>query len=210
MIRRIVPTIFATGARTQPSRYADGMPEPWLVVIDMQRVFAEPPSPWAAPRFGEALAGVERLLPAFSGRTVFTRYVAPLRPTGAWVPYFELWPFALVPHDDPLYELVPELATASQKAVIETREAFGKWDDGLSAAIEGSRELVLAGVATDCCVIATALAAGDAGVRVRVVADACAGGTDADHERALAAMALFAPLVELTSVDEVLRDRLGD
>jgi len=28
---------------------------PWLVVIDVQRIFGEPPSPWAAPRFAEVL-----------------------------------------------------------------------------------------------------------------------------------------------------------
>ncbi len=177
---------------------------PWLVVIDMQRVFAEPPSPWTAPRFGEALAGVQRLLPAFAGRTVLTRYVAPLAPTGAWADYFEVWPFALVPHDDPLYELVPELGALD--APVETRESFGKWDDGLAVAAHGARELVLTGVATDCCVIATALAAADAGIRVRLVADACAGGTDVDHERALAAMALFSPLIELTDVASVLAE----
>ena len=176
----------------------------WLVVIDMQRVFARPPSPWAAPAFDRALAGTRRLLPAFSGRTVFTRYVAPLQPQGAWVAYFEQWPFALVPHDDPLYEIVPELRDAAQNAVVETRESFGKWDDRLAAAIGGARDIVLAGVATDCCVIATALAAGDAGVRVRVAADACAGGTEEDHERALATMALFAPLVEVTTIDALL------
>ncbi len=186
-----------------PDRYCGGM-SAWLVVVDMQRVFAEPPSPWAAPRFDEALAGVRRLLPAFAGRTVLTRYVAPLEPTGAWVPYFELWPFALVPHDDPLYELVPALRDAAEDAAVVTRASFGKWDDGLAAAIDGAREIVLAGVSTDCCVIATALAAGDAGVRVRVAADACAGASDADHERALAAMALFAPLVEITDVAAVL------
>lgn len=175
----------------------------WLVVVDMQRIFAEPPSPWAAPAFDRALAGTRRLLPAFSGRTVFTRYVAPLRPSGAWIPYFEQWPFALVGHDDPLYEVVPALRDAAEHALVETRESFGKWDDRLRAAT-GATELVLAGVSTDCCVIATALAAGDAGVRVRVAADACAGASDADHERALAAMALFAPLVEVTTVDAVL------
>ena len=52
--------------------------------------------------------------------------------------------------------------------------------------------MVLAGVSTDCCVLSTALAAADAGVRVRVVADACAGVSEAGHERALAAMALKA------------------
>ena len=44
----------------------------------------------------------------------------------------------------------------------------------------------------------------DAGVRVRVVADACAGASRADHERALAAMALYAPLIEITTSDAVL------
>ena len=29
---------------------ADG----WLVVVDLQRVFGDPGSPWAAPRFGDA------------------------------------------------------------------------------------------------------------------------------------------------------------
>ena len=184
------------------SAYRDGMP-PWLVVIDMQRIFADAMSPWAAPRFSEALAGVQRLLPAFSGRTILTRYVAPLEPTGAWLPYFEQWPFALVPQEDPLYDLVPELQGLDVR--IETRERFGKWDDGLAAAIGGSRDIVLAGVATDCCVLATALAAGDAGLRVRVAADACAGASDDDHARALAAMSLFAPLVEITWVDALVQ-----
>jgi nicotinamidase-related amidase len=63
---------------------------------------------------------------------------------------------------------------------------------------------VLCGVATDCCVIATALAASDAGTFVRVVGDACAGSSDAAHERALAIMAGFAPQVTVTSVEEEL------
>jgi len=34
-------------------------------VIDMRRVFAEPGSPWATPRYAEAAAGERRLLPAY-------------------------------------------------------------------------------------------------------------------------------------------------
>jgi nicotinamidase-related amidase len=60
------------------------------------------------------------------------------------------------------------------------------------------------GVATDCCVLSTVLAAADAGVPVRVVGDACAGSTDDDHRKALELMALYAPLVALTSTAEVL------
>jgi hypothetical protein len=40
-------------------------------------------SPWAAPDFSKALAQVERLLPAYRGRAVLTRYVPPNALTGA-------------------------------------------------------------------------------------------------------------------------------
>jgi nicotinamidase-related amidase len=175
---------------------------PWLVAIDLQHVFGASGSPWSSPTFETAAAGVERLLPAFGDRAVFTRYVAPANPRGAWKPYFAVWPFALVPADDPLYELDPRFAHAPR---IETRETFGKWDAGLHAAVGGSDEIVLAGVSTDCCVLSTALAAADAGIHVRVVVDACAALTATDHERAILTMSMYAPLIELTTVDAVLR-----
>jgi len=174
----------------------------WLVVIDMQRIFGEPSSAWFTPRFAEASAAIQRLRPSFSERTVFTRFLAPERPIGAWVPYYETWDFALDPANAALYELMPEFR-GSAGPVID-RTTFGKWDTGTHAAIGGSHEIVLVGVSTDCCVISTALAAADAGVHVRVVEDACAGVTDRDHERALGAMALYAPLIEITTVAGVL------
>lgn len=180
------------------------MADPALLVVDMQRVFAQSPSPWASPDYARAAAGVERLLPAFEGRTVFTRYVAPLEPSGAWREYFELWPFALVPHDDPLFDLTEPFATAARNAPVETRASFGKWDDGTAAALGGPSEIVLVGVSTDCCVLSTALAAADAGVHVLVPEDACAGASSADHHRALDAMSLYGPLIEITTVDAVL------
>ncbi|QDZ14810.1 cysteine hydrolase family protein [Humibacter ginsenosidimutans] len=174
---------------------------PWLVVIDMQTVFGDPESGWYTPRFEEARAGIRRLMPAFGDRVVHTRFEAPVRPSGAWVAYYEQWPWALVPGDSSLYDLVDQ-PDATHRLVTET--TFGKWGPVLEAATAGSRELVLAGVSTDCCVISTALPAADAGVHVRIATDACAGATDADHARALDAMALYAPLIELTDVDAVL------
>lgn len=174
------------------------MSAPWLVVIDMQRVFAAG-TPWASPDYATAAAGVERLRPAFGERVVFTRYVAPAEPQGAWVGYFARWPFALVPEDDPMYELA--LDPGDHQVV--TRPTFGKWGAELATATAGSAELVLAGVSTDCCVLSTALAAADAGVHVRVVADACAAASPADHQRSLDAMAFYAPLVEITTVAEL-------
>jgi nicotinamidase-related amidase len=176
-----------------------------LVAIDMQEIFGRPGSPWATPDYASASAGIERLLPAFGAETIFTRFVAPAEPRGAWVPYYEQWSFALVPDGDPLYALTSPFREVARR--IETRPTFGKWDAAFATAMGDATEMVLAGVSTDCCVLSTALAAADAGVHVRVVADACAGVSAADHRRALDAMALYAPLIEITDVDEVLASR---
>jgi nicotinamidase-related amidase len=181
-----------------------GSPDaPWLMLIDMQRIFGEPGSDWFTPRYSEASAGSVRLREAFGSRVAFTRFQAPEKPHGSWVPYYEQWPFALDPANAPLYELMPEFEVAD--AVIIDRTTFGKWDEASHEAIGGGHELVLGGVSTDCCVISTALAAADAGVRVRVASDACAGVSDLDHQRALDVMALYAPLIEITTVDDILR-----
>ncbi|GAA4157634.1 isochorismatase family protein [Gryllotalpicola daejeonensis] len=175
----------------------------WLVVVDMQNVFADG-SPWASPDYATASAGIRRLMPAFGDRVVFTRYVAPAHPRGEWVQYFENAQFALVPPDDPLYDFTSEFHPVKHPVV--TREVFGKWGLDLKAVLGGASEIVLTGVSTDCCVIATALPAADDGVHVLVPADACAGASPADHQKALDVMTLFTPLIELTSVDALLAD----
>jgi nicotinamidase-related amidase len=180
-----------------------GSAEPaWLVVVDMQVIFARPGSPWRTPGFADAAAGISRLLPAFGDRVVYTRFVAPEKPTGAWVDYYRDWPFALVPPDSPDYDLVPELPAAGHPVVSET--TFGKWGPALAEAVRGGTELVLTGVSTDCCVLSTALGAADAGVHARVVSDACAGLSEADHRRALDTMALYQPFLEVVTVSDVL------
>ena len=173
-----------------------------LVVVDMQRVFADADSAWATPGYAPASAGVRRLLPAFAGRTVFTRFVAPARPEGAWAPYYRDWPDQLRPADDPIWDLTPEFAGGD--APVVTATTFGKWGPDLAATTSGADRLIVTGVSTDCCVLSTALAAADAGRFVVVPEDACAGLSEADHRRALDAMALYAPLITISSVDAVL------
>lgn len=175
---------------------------PWLVAIDLQRVFGDPSSPWRAPRYAAAAANVVRLTDGFGDHTVFTRFVAPTSPTGAWVPYYEEFPWALEPPDSRLYELTDDVAALATRTVVAT--TFGKWTDDLRRVVGDQPPLVVAGVATDCCVISTVLAAADAGASVTVVTDACAGSTNDNHQKALDVMALYAPLVKLATTDEVL------
>jgi nicotinamidase-related amidase len=173
----------------------------WLVVVDLQRVFGDPGSPWAAPRFADVRPRIHRLVDAFGERVVFTRFVAPAEPVGAWRAYYEQFAFALQPADAPLYELVDD--PGSHPVVSAT--TFGKWGPDL-AGVVGEGPVTVVGVATDCCVVSTVLAAADAGTSVRVVTDACAGSSDEDHDRAVRVMSLYAPLVELTTTAEVLAE----
>jgi nicotinamidase-related amidase len=218
---------------TQPaSGTGDGQVRSLLAVIDMQRVFGEPDSDWFAPRFAEILGPVRQLTEAFAPRVIFTRFIAPRKPAGAWRQYYEQWPFALQPPGARIYELVDEFADQPGPTLDAT--TFSKWGPELASLLGGGHsaggdsagghsaggdsaggdsaggdsgspgELVLAGVSTDCCVLSTAVAAADAGVAVRVVANACAGATDESHEQALEILRLYAPLIEVVSLAEIL------
>lgn len=171
---------------------------PALLVVDMQRVFAEAGSPWHVPGFAAALTACRDLVETHQGPVALSRFVPPSRPTGAWADYYDAWPFA-ADLTDPRWDLVPELAQTPHPVC--DVPAMGKWTPEVAAALGDPDTLLLAGVATECCVLATALAAADAGVRVRLVADACAGGTAADHDAALRVTGAFSPLVQVVGVD---------
>ena len=181
------------------------MSDPWLVVIDAQHVFASPDSsPWGSPMFAATVEPVRRLAAAYGpDRTIFTRWVPPDPAHGSWGTYLEAWPFARVPADDPLLDLVEPVRDLGRHVV--TAGTFGKWGAGLVALTGPTPHLVLAGVSTDCCVVSTALAAADAGATLTVVADACAGSTPENHAAALHVMSLYPPQITLTTTAELLQ-----
>jgi nicotinamidase-related amidase len=174
----------------------------WLLVIDAQRIFASPDSPWGSPMFADIVDPVHRLAERYAGRTVLTRWVAPDPARGSWAAYLDAWPFARVPADDPLYDLVDEVRDID--APVVTAATFGKWVPDLVAVTGETPHLVVAGVSTDCCVVSTALAAADAGATLTVVTDACAGSTPDNHRGALDVMALYPPQITLATTAEVL------
>jgi nicotinamidase-related amidase len=167
---------------------------PWLVVIDAQRAFADPSSPWCAPRFPEILGPIRDLVAAHGDRVVQTRWVPPHVKHGSWVDYFKEFPFADREQHDHMFDLVDEIADLRLPHTV-SESTFGKWDEHLSQVVRPDAHLVLAGVTTDCCVLSTALAAADAGCRVEVVAAACAGSSDEAQQHALALLRGYAPQI---------------
>ncbi|MDR1823973.1 MAG: cysteine hydrolase [Bifidobacteriaceae bacterium] len=182
-----------------------------LVVIDMQNVFGADGSQWQAPRFGEIVEPVRELAEAFAPNVVFTRFISAPQPTGAWVPYYQDWPFALQPASHPMWDVVPELADVAgrvrgvdgQGETVD-KPTFSKWGPELAGLLGPEGRMVLVGVSTDCCVISTALAAADAGVEVLVVAEACTGVDDPSHQAALHVMGLYGPIIKVVSMSDAL------
>jgi nicotinamidase-related amidase len=181
---------------------------PLLVVVDMQHVFGDPGSPWATPGFDGLIEPIEALVAASGGRFIFTRFVLPDRIEGSWKPYYETWVDVTRPERAGWFQLAEPWGSRELATLDESR--FSKWGSELEALAGSERTLVLCGVATDCCVVATAIAAADAGMYVRVVADACRGIDEAAHARAIELMAGFVPHIEITSVGEELRGRSFD
>lgn len=178
------------------------MSGPWLVIIDPQRIFADPGSEWGSPMWPEAVANITALAAQHRGRTIITRWIPP-EPgarVGSWQEYMAAWPFADRPADDPYFDLVDELADV--EAMVLDAPTFGKWDV-LAPVVGEAAELVVTGVSTDCCVVSTVLPAADAGATITLVTDACAGSTPENHAAALQVMGLYPPQVTLTTAAEI-------
>lgn len=178
--------------------------EPWLLVVDAQRIFADPASDWASPFWEGAWERIRELTAAVGPeRTLLTRWLPTADRSTAWGDYFAAWPFADVPATDPLYALVDGAAELSAHPTID-EPSFGKWGPQLAGVVGHAPQLLVTGVSTDCCVITTVLAAADAGAHVTVVADACAASAAENATAALHTMSLFPPQVDLRSTAEVL------
>jgi nicotinamidase-related amidase len=174
-----------------------------LVVVDMQGLFGDPSSPWATPDSDEIVKPIDELANAFGDeRTVFTRFIVPSHWEGSWVPYYRDWEAVTRPEARSLMSLVEPFGSREPAPATLDRTTFSKWGPELRdrAAAAGADTLVLCGVATDCCVIGTALPAADAGMFVRIVSDACAGATPEQHRAALAVMGGFVPQIEISTV----------
>lgn len=171
---------------------------PWLLVIDAQRIFADPASDWASPEFPAAMERIRALAERVGPeRTLLTRWVPTADRTTSWGDYFAAWPFADIPADDPLYDLVEDAHGLSSRPTID-EPTFGKWGPQLREIVGHAPRLWVTGVSTDCCVITTALAAADAGAHVTVIEDAIAASTPENGRAALDVMSLFAPQLQVT------------
>jgi nicotinamidase-related amidase len=185
-------------------------PQTLHLVIDMQRLFAEPHG-WQVDQVGAILPNVLRLCQASGARTVFSRFLTPARPEaaiGRWQALYQRFPH-VTGLPEAVMDLVPDL-----EGVATLGRVFDKTTYSLFAVPEFLDHLartqtdtvVFSGAETDACVYASLIAAVDMGLRVIVAKDAVTSGDLAAHHAMLDILARRLPdQVELASTDQILR-----
>jgi nicotinamidase-related amidase len=141
---------------------------PVLIVVDVQNGFVTPDS---APVVPVVASLAERWLDA-GGAVVFTRYFNyPGSPYERLIGWYAL-------HDAPETDLVGEVAALAARtgAVVADKRAYSALTPEVRGLLArgGFTDLLICGIATDGCVLKTALDAFEAGYTPWVLADACA------------------------------------
>jgi len=160
-----------------------------LLVLDWQLFFVSPESPAYLPDAlgieGNVCALVDSFLAARK-RVVATRHGHARDGCGPFLEFYG----KLLYEDDPLAELAPFLRDRLSIRTIrkDTYSAFASSDLAEKLKAGGVETLVIAGLQTDKCIVANALAAFDRGFRVVVAEDACVAR---DRERHLGALRLL-------------------
>jgi nicotinamidase-related amidase len=174
-----------------------------LVLVDLQRLFVDPASPAWVRGWEETAPRARRLARACAARgwtVAATRHVHSAGDDGGVMGCF----FERLQRDgDVMSELLPELCDWAPDLSVVSKARFSALSEpSVAAAAEEAGVVLLAGVQTHLCVLASALDAASRGVTPVVVADACAARTEALHQSALRVLAAGHSYV--ATVDEVI------
>ena len=192
------------------------------LVVDMQRLFAERTA-WHTPALAGILPGVVRLVREGPARRAFARFIPPLTAAdarGGWRPYYRHWEAVTGARLDPAFlDLVAPLAALARPDEVVDKPTYSVFAlPGFAERLDARKvdTLVVSGVETDACVLASVMGAVDRGFHVVLPVDAVASASAAAHEAVLSHLLPRLPhQVELTTVEAVLRacrpgpDRFG-
>lgn len=163
---------------------------PLLLLIDFQRLFTDPGSPAVVVDAGAAIEETRALVEAFVGLgfpVLRTRHVHPPGDPGGVQGMF--WD-RLQRAGDPLSEASPEVeAFAGALPLLDKARPSALSNPRVAEAVASADAVVIAGVQTQICVLATALDVARRDIRPIVVEGACAAKSAGLHEAALDVLA---------------------
>jgi len=177
------------------------MPKCALLMIDFQNIFKDATSSWNCPNFENALTIATKFYDHIPNcQTIITGFYPPdiTNPDcpQVWKDYFKQYPAVPTNKQNRCYDLA---FPADSYGRIVWSPTFGKWNVIKPLLEQGVDTVYICGVSTDCCVLSTALAAVDDGMKVYIISNACASGNDTTHALALEIMGGYGPNVEIKS-----------
>jgi len=159
--------------------------------IDMQQMFAEQTA-WHVPWMKRVVPTILQIARAFPARTVFTRFIPPMRAEearGVWQQYYRRWDqFTGERLPSHLLELLPELLELVPPAQVVDKHFYSPFAEPQLHRIlqdRGIDSLVISGGETDVCALAAVLDAVDLGYRVVLASDALCSVSDESHNNLL-------------------------
>jgi nicotinamidase-related amidase len=177
------------------------------IVVDMQELFRSHPD-WGTQALTDIIPAIRRLLSARPDRAYFSRFVPARNPeqaAGAWQRYYRRWASVTLENIDPVtVDVVPELHSWVKRVGDKSGYSAMANPDLRKAALD-SHCVILTGVETDVCVLATAIDAMEAGLRVVLAIDALASSSQTCHAKALDILHdRFDEQIEVATVDQIL------
>ena len=181
------------------------------VAVDMQRLFAEA-TEWAVPTFAAVVPPILELASAHPRRTLFTRFVTPANAesaAGDWRRFYARWQSVVAGRiDAAMFNVTEPLAGLVPPAEVIDKPTYSAFESVAfveSLARRRVETVVLSGVETDVCVLATALDAVDRGLHVVLAVDAVTSGSLAGHRAALDAIyPRFDQQIDLATVRDII------
>jgi nicotinamidase-related amidase len=179
--------------------------------IDVQQMFAEQTA-WHVPWMKRVLPTIFRIARAYPARTVFTRFIPPMRAEearGAWRQYYRRWDeFTGERLPSHLLGLLPELLELIPPAQVVDKHFYSPFaEPQLHQNLQdrGIDSVVISGGETDVCVLAAVLDAVDLGYRVVVASDALCSVSDEAHDNLLQLFSnRFQQQIEVASSETIL------
>lgn len=185
-----------------------------LGVIDMQKFFISTPnSPWKNEKALSIVPNIKALIGACTrGNTIFTSFKPPTDwqgEDGSWKNYYHHSIGVTADHMNPQqYQVIDDfsddvVSPLTDNIYKETASAFSSEEFVESLIWRGTTFLVLCGIETDYCVLATALDAASRGYCVVIVLDACGSSKTTGQDDAGAIFKRFGGQVWVTDTKTI-------
>lgn len=181
------------------------------VVVDMQDLFAAQ-TVWHTPSIPAITPAILRLVAHRSERTIFTRFMTPHtadETSGAWRTYYRRWTRVTTSCMDPaVLDVMNEFRSFIPPAHVVDKTTYSAFESDTFVKLLDTmacRTVVVTGVETDVCVLATVMTGVDRGYRVIIAEDAVTS-SDEDAHRATLDLVYrrFEDQIEIGTTEEII------